>query len=68
MTKEYLTLNKIDAHKIGYRYSYGSTKETRDWMNKCKDRGLIEDPKLYRIYAELEKLPRAINQLIKYTN
>ncbi len=120
MTKEYLTLNKIDEHKTGYdlgneiwrevvgwdsfakwtvgkqlvecadsisaniaegfgryhkkekihfnRYSYGSTEETRDWINKCKDRGLIEDAKLYDIYAELEKLPKAINQLIKYTN
>ncbi len=120
MSKEYLTLDKIDAHAISYdlsntiwrevigwesfakwiigkqlvdaadsisaniaegfgryhkkekihfyRYSYGSMEERKDWINKCQDRGLINSTKLSHVHSELEKLPRAINHLIKYTD
>lgn len=51
-----------------YRYSQGSLKESFDWNEKVKVRKLITQYEYEYIYSELEKLPKAINQFIKYTN
>ena len=51
-----------------YRYALGSTYESLDWNEKAKIRSLISDD-LYEVYfSELQKLPKAINALIKFTN
>ena len=51
-----------------YRYSKGSLKESFDWNEKSKVRKLISAVEYNYIFAELEKLPKALNSLIKYTN
>jgi len=51
-----------------YRISYGSMKECFDWNEKSKVRKLITTEQYDYIFAELEKLPKEINSLIKYTN
>lgn len=51
-----------------YRYAYGSLKEVNDWIQKSKDRKLISEKQYNFIFDELEKLPKEINSLIKYTN
>lgn len=51
-----------------YRYSFGSMKESQDWTLKAKIRKLITDEQYAYISNELEKLPRKINHLIKFTN
>ena len=51
-----------------YRYSYGSTKEALDWNEKSKIRKLISDKEYNHILEELQRLPKDINHLIKYTN
>lgn len=51
-----------------YRYSRGSLKESYDWNEKAKTRNLITPEQYNYIFNELEKLPKSINSLIKYTN
>jgi len=51
-----------------YRYSSGSLKECFDWNEKAKVRNLISETEYRNIFNELDKLPKAINSLIKYTN
>ncbi|MFA7253703.1 MAG: four helix bundle protein [Patescibacteria group bacterium] len=51
-----------------YRYSYGSIKESLDWNEKAKDRKLISEEEYSRIFADLQKLPKSVNYLIKFTN
>jgi len=51
-----------------YRYSNGSVKECLDWNEKSKARKLISEEEYDFIYIELQKLPEAINRLIKFTN
>jgi len=51
-----------------YRYSYGSLKETQDWIKKAIDRKLISEKDAIYISQKLEQLPKLINHLIKYTN
>ncbi len=51
-----------------YRYSFGSLKESCDWNEKSKVRGLLTEEQYNHISEELEKLPREINWLIKFTN
>lgn len=51
-----------------YIYSKGSLKETFDWTQKSKVRKLLTAEEYNYIFSELEKLPKSINQLIKYTN
>jgi len=50
-----------------YRYSKGSLKECFDWNEKAKVRKLINDEQYIYIFNELQKLPKSINSLIKYT-
>jgi len=51
-----------------YRYSYGSLKETQDWIKKAKERDLVNEKDATYITQKLEQLPKLINHLIKYTN
>ncbi|MDD3498556.1 MAG: four helix bundle protein [Candidatus Moranbacteria bacterium] len=51
-----------------YRYSFGSLKESQDWTFKAKTRNLIDEKQYKYISDELEKLPKEINHLIKFTN
>jgi four helix bundle protein len=51
-----------------YRYSQGSLKESFDWNEKAKVRELVSKEEYDYIFKELEKLPKALNYLIKYTN
>ena len=51
-----------------YRYSQGSLKESLDWNEKAKARNIISEEDYKKIFIELEKLPKEINALIKFTN
>lgn len=51
-----------------YMYSKGSLKECYDWTQKSKVRDLLSAEKYEHIFSELEKLPKALNHLISYTN
>lgn len=51
-----------------YRYSQGSLKESFDWNEKSKVRELVSREEYEHIFMELEKLPKSLNHLIKYTN
>ncbi|MFA5813645.1 MAG: four helix bundle protein [Patescibacteria group bacterium] len=51
-----------------YRYTYGSIKESCDWTQKAKVRGLITKEQYTHIMGELDKLPRETNSLIAFTN
>ncbi|MBN2756171.1 MAG: four helix bundle protein [Bacteroidales bacterium] len=51
-----------------YRYSFGSLKECFDWNEKSKKRNLLTENQYNHIFTELEKLPKEINWLIKFTN
>jgi len=51
-----------------YRYSYGSIKETIDWIEKAKFRNLLKKDEYLYIQTQLELLPREVNSLIKFTN
>ena len=51
-----------------YWYSTGLVKEGFDWNEKSKIRQLLTKEEYEHIISELQKLPEAINRLIKYTN
>jgi len=51
-----------------YRYSYGSIQESINWVQKAKCRNLVSLEQYERIKNDLEKLPRELNSLIKFTN
>lgn len=51
-----------------YFYSTGSVKECFDWNEKSKTRKLLSNDEYEYIFKELQKLPEAINRLIKFTN
>jgi four helix bundle protein len=51
-----------------YSYSKGSLKESFDWNEKSKVRKLLTEEEYKYIFAELDKLPKSINGLIKFTN
>jgi four helix bundle protein len=51
-----------------YYYSFGSLKESLDWNEKAKIRKLLTQEQYIHIFKELDKLPKSIHQLIKYTN
>lgn len=59
--------NKKDKIKF-YRYSCGSIKESFDWNEKSKIRKLLDKNEYEHIFNELDKLPKELNSLIKYTN
>lgn len=51
-----------------YRYSYGSMSESLDWNQKSKLRNLLSEIEYDHIFTELQKLPKAINSLVAFTN
>lgn len=51
-----------------YRYAFGSVKESLDWNEKSKKRSLLKENEYKFILGELQKLPKEINGLIKFTN
>ena len=59
--------SKKDKIKF-YRYSFGSVKESLDWLQKAKVRNLLNVEQYQYILNELNKLPLEINNLIKFTN
>lgn len=59
--------NKKDKIKF-YRYSFGSLKESLDWNEKAKIRKLLVEEQYGHILEELQKLPKEINWLIKFTD
>ncbi|HCY39775.1 MAG TPA: four helix bundle protein [Prolixibacteraceae bacterium] len=59
--------HKKDKIKF-YHYSRGSVLECVDWLSKSKVRNLITPDHYTELRNELEKLPKSINSLIKYTN
>jgi len=59
--------HKKDKIKF-YYYSFGSVKECTDWLNKAKSRNLISEQLFFELNDTIEKLPREIHQLIKFTD
>jgi four helix bundle protein len=51
-----------------YRYSQGSLSESLNWNEKSKVRKLLSVEEYKYIFSELQKLPKAINALILFTN
>ena len=51
-----------------YRYSQGSLSESLNWNEKAKIRKLLPTEEYKYIFGELQKLPKAINALILFTN
>ena len=51
-----------------YRYANGSLFEAHDWNEKSKIRKLLTVEQYNHIFQELQKLPKSINSLIKFTN
>jgi len=51
-----------------YRYSQGSLSESLNWNEKSKIRRLLSGEEYKYIFSELQKLPKAINALILFTN
>jgi four helix bundle protein len=51
-----------------YRISFGSLKETEDWLNKAFYRRLITKSQHHEINKTIQDLPREINSLIRFTN
>lgn len=51
-----------------YRYAKGSLVESLDWNEKSQIRQLLSSEQYNYIFNELQKLPKSINALIKYTN
>lgn len=59
--------SKKDKIKF-YRYRQGSLNESLDWNQKAKVRKLLSKQEYEYIFGELQKLPKAINALIVFTN
>ena len=51
-----------------YRIAFGSMYEALDWNEKALKRKLISEDIYNHIFTELNKLPKSIHSLIKYTN
>ena len=50
------------------RISQGSLKESLDWNEKAKIRKLLNKDQYDHIFAELQSLPKEINEFIRFTN
>ena len=59
--------SKKDKIKF-FRISQGSIKETLDWNEKSKTRGLLSQEEYDKILTDLLRLEKELNQLIKFTN
>lgn len=51
-----------------YRYSQDSLSESLNWNEKSKVRKLLSAEEYKYIFSELQRLPKAINALILFTN
>lgn len=51
-----------------YRIAFGSMYESLDWNEKANKRKLISNEIYQQIFNELNKLPKSIHSLIKFTN
>jgi len=51
-----------------YRISYASVMESLDWNEKARVRKIINKQQYDFIFNELQKLPKSIHSLIKFTN
>ncbi|MCJ7553032.1 MAG: four helix bundle protein [Ignavibacteriaceae bacterium] len=51
-----------------FRISFGSMYESLDWNEKAFKRNLLSKKEYSYIFSELQKLPKLIHQLIKFTN
>jgi len=51
-----------------FRIAKGSALEALDWNEKAKYRNLLFETDYKHIFSELQKLPKSINSLIKFTN
>lgn len=58
---------KKDKIKV-YYYSFGSVKESLDWLEKAKIRNLVTEVQYEYIFTILSTLPKEIHHLIKFTN
>jgi len=63
----FVRYHKKDKIKF-YHYSRGSIFESMDWLEKSIQRNLLNGKQYESLKAELEKLPKSINSLIKYTD
>lgn len=59
--------HKKDKIKF-YYYARASTVETFDWLEKSFRRKLITQNQYLYLKEELDKLPKSINGLVKYTD
>jgi len=59
--------HKKDKIKF-YYYARASTVETFDWLEKSFKRKLITQNQYLYLKEELDKLPKSINGLVKYTD
>lgn len=59
--------SKKDKVKF-FRIGFGSMYESLDWNEKALKSKLISKTVYDYIYSELQKLPKLIHQLIKFTN
>jgi four helix bundle protein len=48
-----------------YPYSRGSVLESVDWLEKSINRKFLNESQYEHLRVELEKLPKALNSLIK---
>ena len=67
ITEGFGRYGKKDKIKF-YRYSQGSLSESLNWNEKSKIRKLLSIKEYQHIFGELQKLPKAINSLILFTN
>lgn len=67
ITEGFGRYGKKDKIKF-YRYSQGSLSESLNWNEKSKIRKLLSIKVYQHIFGELQKLPKAINSLILFTN
>lgn len=51
-----------------YHIAKGSLLESVDWTRKAQQRELLSDAEFEEIFGILEKLPKSLNSLIKFTN
>ena len=58
---------KKDKAKF-YNYSYASVLESLNWNEKAKVRALLSSKEYDKIFTNIQKLPKAINSLIKFAN
>jgi four helix bundle protein len=59
--------HKKDKIKF-YYYSLGSVRECMLWCNKAKIRNLLNEESYIKLTEILDRLPKEIHQLIKFTD